>query len=332
MKKKRGIRNYILNRIILGETVTFLLLCVILVCMKTNDASVTTSNDLSKDKLPQQEELEEVTPDNESGNQEQPSKEVTPLPNTEQEIQEEQTNEPQDLDTTEELEDEEEPVKSEDAENPVKSEDAETVPVFAKGMSQQFIDSLKTTQEGTILSHEGLRDIIYYNQTDPRWAEKEYGEKDTIREYGCGPTSLAIVISTLTDYRLDPEQMCAWAYEKGYWFPKQGSKHYMIPEACTAFGLQVTGYANEPGVAEKLKDALSHNSMVIALMGKGTFTKSGHFIVFYGLDEEGKVYVADPQSEENTNQTWEITRLVNEAKSWAGGGGPFWVIDEPKKN
>lgn len=201
-----------------------------------------------------------------------------------------------------------------------------SVPAFAQGMSNDFINSLSNTQEGTLLQKSGVRDLVYYSQSDARWAQLYYGDTDTIEEFGCGPTSLAIAISSMTETKIDPVQMCAWAYEKDYWFSKSGSKHNLIPEAVKAFGLQVEGVENSSDAERKLRTALEEGSMVIALMGSGSFTKSGHFIVFYGLNEDGLVYVADPASEENTNKTWELSQLVSEAKSWAAAGGPFWVI------
>ena len=47
---------------------------------------------------------------------------------------------------------------------------------------------------------------------------------DHIR-YGCGPTSIAIVVSSLTSETVDPVQMARWAYEHGYWCSKSGSYH-----------------------------------------------------------------------------------------------------------
>lgn len=202
----------------------------------------------------------------------------------------------------------------------------ENVPVFARGMSQEFISSLSNTQEGTILEDQGIPSITFYMQTDSRWANSYYGGTDTIEEYGCGPTSLSIVISSLTDIKIDPVQMCAWAYEKGYWFSGQGSLHNLIPEAATAFGLNAIGVENAQGVQDKLRTALSEGKLVIALMGRGSFTRSGHFIVLRGITEDDMVYVADPNSQENTDKTWKLTQIVNEAKSWAGANGPFWVI------
>jgi len=196
-------------------------------------------------------------------------------------------------------------------------------------LSQEaFIANLSGAQTGESLSSSGAVDLTYYMQTDPRWGQKFYGGSDTIAEYGCGPTSLAMVISAFTNVNIDPEQMCKWAYDRGYWYSGSGSIHGLIPDAAKAFGLKVEGVENTPDAADKIKSALSSGNLIIALMGKGTFTKSGHFIVLRGITEDGKILVADPNSKELTNESFEASLIVNEAKAWAAENGPFWVISK----
>ena len=65
---------------------------------------------------------------------------------------------------------------------------------------------------------------------------------------------------------------------------------------------------------------------MIAIMSKGHFTSSGHFIVLRGVTEDGKILVADPASVKRSNQEWELGIIVNEASRKAGSGGPFWVF------
>lgn len=189
-----------------------------------------------------------------------------------------------------------------------------------------FLSTLPVAQEGRWLTGDGGIDTYFYMQVDERWADQYYGGTDTIAKYACGPTSMSIIISSLTDIRIDPVQMSAWAKNNGYWFEKSGSLHSLIPNAAEQFGLKSEGIENTSQAAVKVKKALKDGKLVVALMGKGQFTQGGHFIVLRGLTEDGKVMVADPASEERTEQIWELSTIVGEAKTWAAAGGPFWVI------
>lgn len=323
MRKKRKSRAKILNRIILVQTL--LLTLLIGVFINKNSKEAVTSFDSYLTPTPQIQEDTNATPQIQEDTNATPILTIEPtgtlIPTIEPTITPTQVVEQIEDENIESIEQEMEEVASTDS-----VDTNENVPVFARGMSQEFISSLSNTQEGTMLEAPGIPSITFYMQTDSRWASSYYGGTDTIEEYGCGPTSLSIVISSLTDIKVDPVQMCAWAYEKGYWFSGQGSLHNLIPEAATAFGLNAIGVQNTEGVASKLRTALLEGKLVIALMGKGNFTRSGHFIVLRGITEDDMVYVADPNSQENTDKTWKLTQIVNEAKSWAGANGPFWVI------
>lgn len=51
---------------------------------------------------------------------------------------------------------------------------------------------------GDVTFTDGGTPVVYYNQLDERYASQPYGT-DNIGGYGCGPTSMAIVVSSLTD-------------------------------------------------------------------------------------------------------------------------------------
>lgn len=51
---------------------------------------------------------------------------------------------------------------------------------------------------------DGQAKVAYYNQADSRWKDKPYGRTGTIGRSGCRPTSLSIVVSSLTDKKVDP--------------------------------------------------------------------------------------------------------------------------------
>ena len=87
---------------------------------------------------------------------------------------------------------------------------------------------------------DGATEVVYFNQLDERYANKPYGT-DNIGGYGCGPTAMSIVVSSLTSETVDPIEMAKWSYENGGWCSKSGSYHALIPNAAKAWGLTVEG-------------------------------------------------------------------------------------------
>ncbi len=191
--------------------------------------------------------------------------------------------------------------------------------------SSEAILSLTENQ----LSEEALltQELVYYNQKSDEWKDCAYGEND-VGNYGCGPTACAILLSTLLGEEITPAEMADWAVENGCYIQDGGSYHMIIPLACRSYGLSVTGYSSDE--TDQVLKALKEGALVGVIMGPGHFTQSGHFIVLYGITEDGKLMLADPASESNTNTLWDPETVFSEAKSYAQSGGPFWVVTNPE--
>ena len=188
---------------------------------------------------------------------------------------------------------------------------------------KDYIDGSGQSYEGVIFT-DGETQVVYFNQLDERWKDKPYGTDD-IGGYGCGPTSMSIVVSSLTGQTVDPPTMAEWAYQNGYWCSGNGSYHSLIPGAAEGFGLSCEGIpTDEP---QKVVDALASGKLVVALMSKGHFTSSGHFIVLRGVTTDGKILVADPASKKRSEQEWDLSIILDEARKGASAGGPLWAID-----
>ena len=165
---------------------------------------------------------------------------------------------------------------------------AQNLSVFlGDGMMQGLLpaESAGLVSLGDIRFSDGATQVVYYNQLDKRYAHKPYGTDD-IGTYGCGPTCMAMVVSSLTNETVDPVEMARWAYENGYWCSRSGSYHSLIPGAAKAWGLPVQGCGKTEG--QRIVDAFSQGKLVVAIMLKGHFTSSGHFIVLRGV-ENGKI-------------------------------------------
>lgn len=179
------------------------------------------------------------------------------------------------------------------------------------------------TDYGDITFSDASTPVVYYNQTDERWGNKMYGKTGTIGAAGCGPTALAIAVASLTDNKVTPLDVANWSVENGYRCEGNGSYHSLIPAGGGHYGLTVTGIGLS---SKKLVQALEEGKLVIAIMSKGHFTSSGHFIVLRGVTADGKILVADPASVKRSNQAWNLGIITNEANRRAGSGGPFWVL------
>ena len=101
--------------------------------------------------------------------------------------------------------------------------------------------------EGVTLGSEGETQVVYFSQFDERWRDQNYGP-DKIGTHGCGPTSMSIVVSTLTGESVETPAMAQWAYDNGYCCPGNGSYHTLIPSAAANWGLQVESNLSAQGL------------------------------------------------------------------------------------
>lgn len=184
-----------------------------------------------------------------------------------------------------------------------------------------YINGVGQSYEGAVITDGGM-EVVYYNQFDDRWANFMYGKTNTIGKAGCGPTAMSIVISTLTGEAHDPIELSNWSVANKQRCEGDGSYHTLIPTSSKAYGLSCKGNLS----AQDIIDALSGGKLVVVIMSKGHFTKGGHFIVLRGVTAEGKILVADPGSHSRSNQQWDLSLIMNEARKDADAEGPFWAI------
>ena len=180
------------------------------------------------------------------------------------------------------------------------------------------------TDYGDITFTNAETPVVYYNQTDARWGNKPYGKTSTIGRAGCGPTALAIAVASLTGNRVTPYDVAQWSVATCGLCEGSGSYHSLIPNGGRHYGLTVTSIGRD---GKKLVEALQEGKLVIAIMSKGHFTNSGHFIVLRGVTADGKLLVADPASVKRSNKEWDLRIVTGEASRKVGSaGGPFWVL------
>ena len=166
----------------------------------------------------------------------------------------------------------------------------------------------------------GNVEIVYFNQGEEPWASAPYGP-DKIGGYGCGPTAMAMVVSSLTDQMVDPSAMAQWAYESGYCAPGSGSYNGLIQAAASAYGLKAAPWTDL--TPDAISQSLASGQLFVALMTRGHFTSSGHFILLRGLTLEGKILVADPNSRERSLTAWDPQLIIDELSATRSSGAPL---------
>ena len=184
------------------------------------------------------------------------------------------------------------------------------------------ITELKIVGEQEVLTGGSVK-VVCYLQGDERWGNLKYGS-DKISTHGCGPTAMAMVVSSMTDTLMLPQDMAQWAVEHGYWAKHSGSYHSIVIGTATAFGLQAESYPLRD--ADALREELISGNLLVALMGPGHFTKSGHFIILRGVTLSGDILVADPGSLEHSLTAWDAQLILDELSQSTASGSPLWLI------
>lgn len=172
-----------------------------------------------------------------------------------------------------------------------------------------------------------LGPLMYYNQVDIRWKEYLYGGVDRLAKYGCGPVCVAMLINSFTPTSVSPMEMADWSADNGYFAPQGGSYHGLIPASLEAFGLQVESVTNR--TPDHARALLNSDHVLVALMGKGSLTQNGHFIIIAQISPSGNVFIADPASYENSTKEWDLDLLMSELKKSYDSGGPLWAVSIP---
>ncbi len=170
---------------------------------------------------------------------------------------------------------------------------------------------------------EYIAGYVYFNQTDSAWNQNGY----CIAKAGCGPTSMAVVITSLTGKWVTPLDTAIWGYEHGF-YSRAGSAHEMIPAMAAAYGLKCQGVGTDYNA---IKKALKAGKPVVCLMGPGYFTRGGHFMVLVAIDKNDCVTIADVGSRARSAYKYRLSDVIAQSKG-ASAGGPFWVMTYDKES
>ena len=137
-----------------------------------------------------------------------------------------------------------------------------------------------------------------FKQYDSRWASVvytkngTYNKNQTIRSSGCGPSAMADIVATWWDKNVTPKTLAAFSVQKGFRTENNGTAWGFFKFCAEKYGaskfIQTTSYATAEA-------AIKDGAYVVCSMRPGLWTKGGHFICWWWVDNT-YVYINDPAS------------------------------------
>lgn len=170
----------------------------------------------------------------------------------------------------------------------IAEETEETEPIEEETVPEEI------PEEAIIEESEDGRFFPDYTLDD--YADVMYGD-GTIKNNGCSVCCMAVAATYLTGHQYYPDELAKWFGSKA------NNNVDRLRYMANALHLPMTEAENYNFV----KEALWEGKIVIQLMnGKSLFTKSQHFILLKGFNEDGRIMVYDPS---NTNRSsWRLAQ------------------------
>lgn len=147
-------------------------------------------------------------------------------------------------------------------------------------------------------------DFPLYSQCDPKWGNHPYWGDD-ICGSGCGPTSMAMIITALTGTKVTPDVVADYFTKlglQGSWGAAEvAAKHWGLKSK--VLGTDVA----------KVTAAIQAGSYVImAGQGDVPFTGAGHFVVVRGVNNKGQWILGDPDTAAGHSNTkaWDPSHII----------------------
>lgn len=165
-------------------------------------------------------------------------------------------------------------------------------------------------------------EVIRYYQND--YANVPYGNTKTskygtIATRGCGPTSFAMVATTLTGRTITPKDALSWCGDT-YYVPGSGTGWAYFNAAAKHYGFSCTQTNN----FSQVEEALRNGKLVISSQGKGLFTNGGHYILLT-KSEGGRIYVNDPNKNNAINKGYNNRGFT--ASEITHAAKQYWIFE-----
>lgn len=171
-------------------------------------------------------------------------------------------------------------------------------------------------------STKKLNNMYYYNQTEQPYRDYPYGtgSMGTIMYTGCGPTSMAMVLSTILGEEVNPIEMANLAISNHNIIGGNGGTDWnFFPAVSSKYGLSCRVTTDNNEAINALKNGAYVINSVNSSLG-GYWTNNGHFIVLAGI-KDNMIMVNDPASRDKSNSLHTFNQVFTPSKQ-------MWIIEE----
>ena len=162
----------------------------------------------------------------------------------------------------------------------------------SEGFEEQGLIAYEGSEKAPNVELGEYAGSTYYSQLDSRWSSKMYSSvgntSQTIGTSGCGPTSSAMVVSSIKG-NITPDTMANLYTQYGYRSTNQGTYWSAFKWTADVFNIGYSECYKLDDAVAKLKD----NHYIIVSCNQGLFTYGGHFIVLTGVEGD-YIKVYDP--------------------------------------
>lgn len=160
----------------------------------------------------------------------------------------------------------------------------------------------------SIAERKHLPNVPLWRQADRRWGGMWYGTA-SMADSGCGPTSLAMVISYYKGRYIYPPETAKQALKHHWRIPHVGTSSRAMTEMPKLYGLD----SKQVSWADA-KEALHHGKPIIQAQGKGYFTSEGHYIVI--TKAKGNTYYINDSGPRHRTRATERQIKASMQGSW----------------
>lgn len=161
-------------------------------------------------------------------------------------------------------------------------------------------------------------DVPLFLQWDRRWGYEKYGY-GIIGYTGCGPTSCAMVLSTMKkDNSITPALIAEESDRNGF-SSSDGTSWDFYPFIASKYGLKAVQVNPDYNT---IKYNIKKKNFILISVRPGDFTRVGHVMVISAIDKDGNIIINDPNSLINSQKKWSYKRLQPQIKKmWIFSNG-----------